>query len=105
MLADEPSRRKQVYVLIGNEPVESCMDRIKNGIGWGCGRPVQPYMKLNALDRQPAIRFDWTEQHLRRVARWANRRFWKYTTFENYCGSAKTSRMVGGRDIFEVRDA
>ena len=33
MLADEPSRRKQVYVLIGNEPVESCMDRIKNVIG------------------------------------------------------------------------
>jgi hypothetical protein len=49
MLADEPRSRKRVYVLIGNEPFEECMQRIQEVIDHGCEPHVQPVMKLTAL--------------------------------------------------------
>jgi hypothetical protein len=55
---------------------------------------VQPLMKLNALTKEHWVRFDWTEQKLIDVARWANRRIWRYATFAEYDGSAKTSRTA-----------
>ena len=84
MLRDESPKRKRVYVLIGNEPVEACMARIREVIAWGGEPHVQPYMKLNALYRRPYPRFDWSEQSLRDVARWANRRLWRYMEFPDY---------------------
>ena len=53
MLAAEPSSKKRVYVLIGNEPVEDCMARISRVIDWGCEPHVQPLMKLNAPVKKP----------------------------------------------------
>ena len=41
-------------------------------------------MKLNALTKVPHVRFDWTAGLLRDVARWANRRVWKYAPFAEY---------------------
>lgn len=91
MLRDVSPRQKRVYVLIGNEPFASCMDRIKEVIAWGGEPHVQPFMKLNALERSPHARFDWNKQLLRDVARWANSPpIWRKTPFEGYRRSQKT---------------
>jgi len=84
ILADEPPKRKRVYVLIGNEPFDECMARIERVIAWGGEPHVQPLMKLNALAREPWVRFDWTAQKLRDVARWANGWVWKRAPFSEY---------------------
>ena len=84
MLADEPPRRKRVYVLIGNEPKEDCLRRIQEVIDHGCEPHVQPIMRLNALDRKPWIRHDWTDQSVRAVARWANSWSYKRCSFEEW---------------------
>lgn len=70
-------RRIRVYVLIGNEPVAACLDRIYSVIGWGGEPHVQPFMKLNALDKRPHVRFDWSTQLLIDVQRWANGFAWR----------------------------
>ena len=84
MLKDEPQKRKRVYVLIGNEPYAECMERIKEVIAAGCEPHCQPYMKLNALEKIPHARYDWTVQRLQDVARWANGWVWKKAPFEEY---------------------
>lgn len=91
MLRDVSPRRKRVYVLIGNEPFAACMERIREVISWGGEPHVQPFMKLNALERKPHPRFDWNEQLLRDVARWANSpMIWRKTPFADYGRSIKT---------------
>lgn len=103
ILADEPVKRKRVYVLIGNEPFDECMARIERVIAWGGEPHVQPVMKLNALERRPWVRFDWTEQRLRDVARWANAWVWKKATFADYDRSLNHSRRpvnTTGADLF-----
>ena len=84
MLRNEPSRRKRVYVLIGNEPFAECMERIREVIGNNCEPHVQPFLDLNALKREPRARFDWTVQQLKDVARWANAWLWRKFPFEEY---------------------
>lgn len=84
MLKNEPQKRKRVYVLIGNEPFAECMDRIERVIAWGCEPHVQPYISLNALERRPTPRYDWTERKLSDVARWANGFVWKKAPFSEY---------------------
>lgn len=84
MLEAEPQKRKRVYVLIGNEPYADCMFRIQEVIDNGCEPHVQPCMKLNARERRPWVRFDWTEQKLKDVARWANAWVWKKAPFVEY---------------------
>jgi hypothetical protein len=92
MLADEPQKRKRVYALIGNEPFDDCMTRISEVIDNGCEPHVQPMMKLNALSRTPWVRFDWTEQKLKDVARWANGFVWKRAPFSEYDRFRKNAR-------------
>jgi hypothetical protein len=92
MLRDLPAKRKRVYVLIGNEPVDACMGRIREVIEWGGEPHCQPIMKLNALRKEAWVRHDWTAQLLTDVARWANRRIWRYAPFADYQRSAKTSK-------------
>lgn len=84
MLKDEPAKKKRVYVLIGNEPFAECMQRIAEVLAAGCEPHVQPYIKLNSLERKPFVQFDWSAQRLSDVARWANRFLWKYTPFAEY---------------------
>lgn len=91
MLAGESQKRKRVYVLVGNEPYAECMARIKEVIAHGCEPHVQPYIKLNALYREPHVRFDWTLQKLKDVARWANGFVWKRAPFEEYDRHRRTS--------------
>jgi hypothetical protein len=94
MLRGEPAKRKRVYVLIGNEPFDACMGRIQRVIDWGGEPHVQPLMKLNALDKEPWVRFDWTAQKLRDVARWANGWVWKRAPFAEYDRSLNHSRVA-----------
>lgn len=84
ILKDEPGNKKRVYVLVGNEPFEECYARIIRVIQWGCEPHVQPMIALNSLTRKPIVRFDWTEQKLRDLARWANRWIWRTVPFEEY---------------------
>jgi hypothetical protein len=101
MLGHVTPRKKAVYTLIGNEPFDACMGRIREVIGWGGEPYAQPYIKLNALEKRPQVRFDWTERKLKAVQRWVNRRRWKYCSFEDYDASAKT-RHVDDRQLSMV---
>lgn len=92
MLKDVSPKKKRVYVLIGNEPFAECMSRIRFVLEHGGEPHVQPLMKLNALTKEHWVRFDWSEQLLVDVARWANRRIWRYAQFADYAGSIKTVR-------------
>lgn len=91
MLADEPARRKRVYVLIGNEPFAECMQRIQEVIDNGCEPHCQPIMKLATLVKEPWVRYDWTEQKLKDVARWANAWVWKKAPFSEYSRSMRSA--------------
>ena len=91
MLSDEPQRRKRVYVLVGNEPFDDCMARIQEVIDLGCEPHVQPFMKLNAMERRPHVRHDWSEQLLKDVARWANGWVWKKAPFSEYKRSRRAA--------------
>lgn len=91
VLKDVSPRRKQVYTMIGHEPFDVCMDRIRKVIAAGGEPYAQPFIKLNALTKEPAIRHDWTAQKLRHVQRWVNRHLWRKTRFEDYDASAKTN--------------
>ena len=97
MLKDYRPRRKRVYVLIGNEPFQACMDRIQQVVAWGCEPHVQPVMKLVALERKPWVRddLDWNEQLLRDVARWTNRFSWRRVPFEAYREKRQTDSKEG----------
>ena len=92
MLRHVPRRKKRVYVLVGNEPFASCLDRINSVIGWGGEPHVQPLMKLNALEKRYWVKHDWSEQLLRNVARWANHWPWHKQPWEKYRPSANTRR-------------
>jgi hypothetical protein len=101
MLKAVSPRRKQVYTLIGNEPFDACMERIKEVIAWGGEPYAQPYMKLNALERRPHVRFDWTEYRLRAVQRWVNGWVWrKCPDFADYDSSIKTADSTTDADLF-----
>jgi hypothetical protein len=98
MLEWEPQKRKRVYVLIGNEPFAECMGRIQEVLDHGCEPHVQPYMKLVALEREPHVRFDWTAQKLKDVARWANGFLWKKCSFADYDRFAMRNR---DREVYD----
>lgn len=101
MLSDEPAKHKRVYVLIGNEPFEECMDRIREVIEHGCEPYVQPLMKLNARERRPWVRFDWTEQKLKDVTRWANQWVWRTVPFEEYRRTFNKKRSAAAAEIYD----
>ena len=93
MLRDVSQKRKRVYVLIGNEPMAACLDRVNKVIAWGGEPYCQPLMKLNAEEKKSWVRHDWTAELLRDMQRWANWRVWKYATWHEYRGSIKTRRV------------
>lgn len=84
MLKNEPARRKRVYVLIGNEPIAACYERIVKVIEWGGEPHCQPIMALNTLVKRPQVRHDWTERKLQDMARWANRWIWRSVPIQEY---------------------
>lgn len=78
ILRAESPKRKQVYVLIGNEPMASCYERVCRVIEWGGEPYCQPMLSLNYLGGPIRVHYDWTERRLRDFARWANRHLWRY---------------------------
>lgn len=85
ILRPEKKYRKRVYVLIGNEPIESCYERAMKVLEWGGEPYCQPVMPLNALSREHLIvRHDWTQQKLKDFARYFNRFLWKYVPLREY---------------------
>lgn len=84
--AGVPPRKIQIYTLLGNEPYDACMQRVREVIEWGGEPYCQPLMKLNALTRDPHVKYDWTTKKLRAVARWANNHMWRSDAprFEDY---------------------
>lgn len=89
MLKGESPKKKRVYVLVGNEPFDPCMGRIREVIDGGCEPHVQPEMALDTLTRDPLVKHDWTLQKLKDVARWANGFVWRKVPFEEYDRSRK----------------
>ena len=100
ILKDVPARRKQVYTMIGHEPFAVCMDRIAKVIAAGGEPYAQPFIKLNALKREPAIRHDWTAEKLRHVQRWVNGHIWRKAPFADYSSSIKSPRRAGPAPLF-----
>lgn len=88
------ARNIQVYVMIGHEPFDACMDRIQTVIGLGGEPYVQPVMKLNAREKAPWVRHDWDRKKLGQVQRWANRRVWRSAPFAEYDANVKTPARV-----------
>ena len=78
-------RQKQVWTLVGNEPMVDCFERALNVLDWG-GEPFcQPLRRLNALSFDELwVRHDWTPGLLRDFARYFNRRAWKYVPIDEY---------------------
>ncbi len=84
ILKDEPGSKKRAYILIGNEPIAPCLERIHKVIEWGGEPHVQPMIALNSLQKRPMIRHDWTEHKLKAVARWANKWIWRTVPLKEY---------------------
>lgn len=84
LLKDVPNSRKRVYILIGNESIASCHERILKVIEWGGEPHCQPWMALNTLEKKPMVKYDWTEQKLKDMARWANRWLWRSMRLDEY---------------------
>lgn len=84
ILKDEPANKKRVYVLLGNEPIETCYERVMKVIEYGGEPHCQPIMALNTLEKKPMVKYDWTEQKLKDMARWANRWIWRKVPWSEY---------------------
>lgn len=79
ILSRERARRKQVYVLVGHEPVEACYTRARRVLDWG-GEPHCQYLRpLNWLGDPATLRhrYDWSDQLGRDFCRYFNRRLWR----------------------------
>lgn len=84
ILKAEPAGKKQVYVLIGNEPVVSCHERARKVIEWG-GEPFcQMLRPLNHLGGPLKTRHDWTEQLGQDFCRYFNRHLWRSLAIVEY---------------------
>jgi len=90
LLRDVPAHLKRVFVMIGNEPMADCLDRIQRVIDWGCEPHVQPYIPYGSLKKEPAVKFDWTLSRLYTMARWANRWIWRTAPFSEYTRAKQT---------------
>lgn len=85
ILKGESAKRKQVYVLIGNEPIAACYERAQKVIEWGGEPYVQPLLPLNALDRDHLkVAYDWTWTQLKDFQRYYNRHLWRYVKLHEY---------------------
>jgi hypothetical protein len=59
------SRRKRVYVLVGNEPFEACYERAMKVVEWGGEPHCQFVLPLNCLSKDAAgvrVKHGWTYQ-------------------------------------------
>lgn len=88
ILKDVPARRKRVYCLVGNEPIEVCYERARKIIEWGGEPHCQFVLPLNWLG-DPArvkLRFDWQSyQQGKDFCRYFNTWGWRSYPLWEYC--------------------
>jgi hypothetical protein len=86
ILKEESPKRKQVYCLIGNEPVESCYLRAQKIIENGGEPYCQFVLPLNCLDReQVRARYDWQSyQRGKDFMRYYNLHLWRHLPIWDY---------------------
>lgn len=86
LLRPVSARKKQVYVLVGNEPVEACYERALKVVEWGGEPHCQFVLPLNWLGDPAAIRprHDWTYDLGRDFARYFNRHLWRSLPIADY---------------------
>ena len=84
VLSAESAKKKQVYVLIGNEPIDTCYERARKVIEWGGEPYCQPELALDTLTRDPLVKHDWTAEKLRDFSRYFNRHLWRSVPIEEY---------------------
>jgi hypothetical protein len=104
ILKDEPSKKKRVYVMIGNEPFETCLQRATEVIEWGGEPYCQPFLSKTALSRKDyALKYDWTPDKLTHFARYFNRFLWKYTPMNEYkCGTKQPFEILDGAPLLRA---
>lgn len=86
LLKVESARMKQVYVLVGNEPIVDCYRRALSVIAWG-GEPYCQFLRpLNWLGDRATLRprHDWTDQLGRDFCRYFNRHLWRSVPIQEY---------------------
>lgn len=86
LLKGETARRKQVYVLAGNEPIAACYERAMEVVAWG-GEPYCQYVRpLNWLGDPATLRHrhDWNEKLGHDFCRFFNRRLWRSLSIAEY---------------------
>lgn len=86
ILRDLKPRKKQAWVLIGNEPIAECHRRAQEIIAWG-GEPFcQFVLPLNWLGDPYTLRprYDWTYQRGRDFCRYYNTHGWRSFPIEAY---------------------
>jgi hypothetical protein len=86
LLGSESPRKKQVYVLVGNEPIDACHERAQQVIAWGGEPHCQFVLPLNWLGDPDAIRprHDWTYRLGRDFCRYYNTRGWRSYPISEY---------------------
>jgi hypothetical protein len=86
ILSTVRSKRKRVWVLVGNESIAECYDRARSVLEWG-GEPwCQFVLPLNWLGDPATLRprHDWSYQLGRDFCRYFNRRLWRTLRIEDY---------------------
>jgi hypothetical protein len=79
-----PAYRIRVYVLVGNESIESCLYRAQQVIAWG-GEPfVQPLQPLDTLEKNSYSPPGWEPGQMQDLARYINRFIWRKVSWEEY---------------------
>ena len=92
LLSDVSSKRKRVYAMAGNEPIEVCYERERKVIEWGCEPHCQFMIPRGALDRYDVNtwpigqrpKYDWTIQLGRDFARYYTSNIYKATEIWKY---------------------
>jgi hypothetical protein len=78
------SRKKRVYCLVGNEPIEVCHERALKILEWGAEPHCQYEVPLDTLTMEPTVRHDWTAQKLHDFCRFFNRWFFRKYKLHEY---------------------
>lgn len=86
ILKDEKPRKKQVYVLVGNEPFDRCLARVEAVIAMGCEPHCQYVLPLNWLGDPATLRprHDWDFKLGRDFCRFYNTHGWKSYPLRDY---------------------
>jgi hypothetical protein len=86
ILRDESPKKRRVYVLIGNEPIEACLHRVFQTIAWGGEPHCQLWLQPAWLGdpKRLKTRFEWSYELGRDFCRYVNRYVWKYAPLAEY---------------------